>query len=90
MQCLFHFHFNLKHDSKTKESVSVSHLTFRVPAVEDILETIIYKDPPIEVCMRKIEQESLIIADEVIPNLSGTISYVSFTQSMMRNKHLLS
>lgn len=79
MQRVFYFHFNLKHDSKIKKSISVSYLTNRVPSVEDILETIIYKDPPIDVCMRKIEQESLIIADEVIPNLSGTISYVSFS-----------
>lgn len=30
-----------------------------------------------------------MIADEIIPNLSGQISYVSFTQSMIRNKHLI-
>lgn len=29
------------------------------------------------------------MAEEVIPELNGTISYVQFAQSMMRNKHLI-
>ena len=50
MQCLLNIHFNIKHDSKTKELVSVSLIKQRVPTIEDILETIIFKEPPIDVC----------------------------------------
>jgi len=53
------------------------------------LEALIFKEPPIESLSRKIETEAIVIAEEMIPDLNGTISYVQFSQSMMRNKHLI-
>jgi len=79
MQCVFDFHIDIEYDLKAKELIPVSFIKPRVPTIEDILETIIFKEPPIDICQRKMESEVLVISDEIIPNLSGQISYVSFT-----------
>ena len=60
---------------------------FPCPTNEDILETLINKDPPIDSLIRKIDTEALSVAEEMWHDLhSHSISYLQFAQSMMRNK----
>ena len=70
-------------------SVSVSLIIARLPSIENILETLIYATPPIEPLVQKLREDPIVTADEVIPGLTGQISYVQFAQSMMKNKSVI-
>jgi hypothetical protein len=45
-----------------------------LPHMDSVLEILISKTPQ----MKRLQDEVLVIADDVIPNISGTISYLEF------------
>lgn len=62
---------------------------FPCPSNEDVFDTLINKDPPLDALLRKIDTEAISVVDEMVNDLSFyQISYIQFAQSMMRNKLL--
>jgi len=49
------------------------------PTIEEVLETIVYKEPPIEPLKRKLDTEAIVLTSEIESELSGTISYCQFS-----------
>ena len=39
--------------------------------------------------VERLKSEAVVLADEAINDLSGTISYVEFSQSLVRNRNIL-
>mmetsp|Transcript_32695 Transcript_32695/g.32060 ORF Transcript_32695/g.32060 Transcript_32695/m.32060 type:complete len:144 (-) Transcript_32695:4-435(-) len=55
------------------------------PSFENVLEAIIH-DTDLE---ERLSSEPLVLADDIVPDLTGKISYRKFCAGMYRNKHLI-
>ena len=58
---------------------------FPLPSREQVLEVLLCKAGIVE----RLKSEAVVLADEAINDLSGTISYVEFSQSLVRNRNIL-
>ena len=63
----------------------VKQSTSPLPTVESILEALIY-DSSIE---EKLSSEPLVLADDIVSELTGTISYRKFCIGMLKNRNLI-
>lgn len=58
---------------------------FPLPTREQVLEVLMCKSGIVE----RLKSEAIVLADDAINELSGTISYVEFSQSIVKNRNIL-
>jgi len=63
----------------------VKNSTNPLPTVENILEAMIFETDIEE----KLSSEPLVLAEDIVPHLTGTISYKKFCNGMLKNRNLI-